>query len=273
MKKKVIKHIKVGFIPFKLGLTLDGISGIKIYNVLRINTEFLPKAYGKTVDLIVTGVSHRLDNNDWETSIESTVMPKTGNTKLSTISVKEVRENIEENRKEYNLNNDDITKGTKSKSSLRPDPSWPVLKNVMGGNGENSETATYKYISYKDKAVKGCTPSIDKVNPNLLRDLNNAARISGAKPIITTAITGHGAGSRHNPSGHAVDIAMFNGKGYSSRQSAKNKGIYDQIINFVNALNALGYKINTESGNDKAVLYFGFPNHHHHVHASNRLRS
>ena len=66
----------VGFIPFKLGLTLDGISGIKIYNVLRINTEFLPKAYGKTVDLIVTGVSHRLDNNDWETSIESTVMPK-----------------------------------------------------------------------------------------------------------------------------------------------------------------------------------------------------
>ena len=90
----------VGFIPFKLGLTLDGISGIKIYNVLRINTEFLPKAYGKTVDLIVTGVSHRLDNNDWETSIESTVMPKTGNTPLSTISIKEVRENIAPLRKE-----------------------------------------------------------------------------------------------------------------------------------------------------------------------------
>jgi len=90
----------VGFIPFKLGLTLDGISGIKIYNVLRINTEFLPKAYGKTVDLIVTGVSHRLDNNDWETSIESTVMPKPGNTKLSTISEKEVRENIAPLRKE-----------------------------------------------------------------------------------------------------------------------------------------------------------------------------
>jgi len=90
----------VGFIPFKLGLTLDGISGIKIYNVLRINTEFLPKAYGKTVDLIVTGVSHRLDNNDWETSIESTVMPKTGNTKLSAITVQEVKQNIAPLRKE-----------------------------------------------------------------------------------------------------------------------------------------------------------------------------
>ena len=76
----------VGFIPFKLGLTLDGISGIKIYNVLHINTEFLPKAYGKTVDLIVTGVSHKLNDNDWETSIEATVMPKTGEMALVTIT-------------------------------------------------------------------------------------------------------------------------------------------------------------------------------------------
>jgi len=84
----------VGFIPFKLGLTLDGISGIKIYNVLRINTEFLPKAYGKTVDLIVTGVSHRLSNNDWETSIESTVMPKTGEMALVTITAEQAATSI-----------------------------------------------------------------------------------------------------------------------------------------------------------------------------------
>ena len=84
----------VGFIPFKLGLTLDGISGIKIYNVLRINTEFLPKAYGKTVDLIVTGVSHRLNDNDWETSIEATVMPKTGEMALVTITAKDAEEKI-----------------------------------------------------------------------------------------------------------------------------------------------------------------------------------
>ena len=84
----------VGFIPFKLGLTLDGISGIKIYNVLRINTEFLPKAYGKTVDLIVTGVSHRLNDNDWETSIEATVMPKTGEMALVTITAEQAATSI-----------------------------------------------------------------------------------------------------------------------------------------------------------------------------------
>jgi hypothetical protein len=84
----------VGFIPFKLGLTLDGISGIKIYNVLRVNTEFLPKAYGKTVDLIVTGVSHRLNNNDWETSVEATVMPKTGAASTVAITAEEAKETL-----------------------------------------------------------------------------------------------------------------------------------------------------------------------------------
>lgn len=82
----------VGFIPFKLGLTLDGISGIKIYNVLRVNTEFLPKAYGKSVDLIITGVSHRLNNNDWETSIETTVIPKTGEMALVAITAEKAEE-------------------------------------------------------------------------------------------------------------------------------------------------------------------------------------
>jgi predicted chitinase len=82
----------IGFIPFKLGLTLDGISGIKIYNKLRVNTEFLPKAYGKTVDLIVTGVSHNLSNNDWTTQIETTVIPKTGKQSVVTISAAAIQE-------------------------------------------------------------------------------------------------------------------------------------------------------------------------------------
>jgi hypothetical protein len=93
-KGKAISGGTVGFIPFKLGLTLDGISGIKIYNVLRVNTEFLPKAYGKSVDLIITGVSHRLSNNDWETSIESTVMPKTGEMALAAITAEQAEETL-----------------------------------------------------------------------------------------------------------------------------------------------------------------------------------
>jgi hypothetical protein len=71
----------VGFIPFKIGFTMDGISGIKIYNKLHVDTRFLPKAYGNTLDLIVTGVSHKLQKSDWETDIEATVIPKTNELK------------------------------------------------------------------------------------------------------------------------------------------------------------------------------------------------
>jgi len=67
----------IGFIPFKLGITMDGISGIKIYNKLEVNSRFLPTRYGETLNFIITGVSHRLQDNDWETVLETIVMPKT----------------------------------------------------------------------------------------------------------------------------------------------------------------------------------------------------
>jgi hypothetical protein len=67
----------IGFIPFKLGITMDGISGIKIYNKLEVNSRFLPTKYGETLNFIITGVSHRLQDNDWETVLETIVMPKT----------------------------------------------------------------------------------------------------------------------------------------------------------------------------------------------------
>jgi hypothetical protein len=85
----------IGFIPFKLSFTMDGLSGIKIYNKLHVDTRFLPKSYGTAVDLIVTGVDHKLQNNDWETNIEATVMPKTSGLKDVVISTKVVNNSIE----------------------------------------------------------------------------------------------------------------------------------------------------------------------------------
>ena len=85
----------IGFIPFKLGLTMDGLAGIKIYNKLHVNTRFLPSNYGKTLDLIVTGVSHELNNNDWETQIEATVIPKTTESKISAITAEDIKEDIQ----------------------------------------------------------------------------------------------------------------------------------------------------------------------------------
>jgi hypothetical protein len=125
-----------------------------------------------------------------------------------------------------------------------------------------------KYSSIEFKNIGLGNPIGDKINPYLLDDVEMAASQAGVKASVTTAVSGHKSGSRHNPSGNAVDLAIFDGKGYSSEQDAKNKGIYDGIKRFVDTLQSMGYKVNSESGNDKAVLWFGFAGHHHHVHVS-----
>ena len=67
----------IGFIPFNFSFTMDGISGIKIYNELALNTSFLPSGYTKTLDFVVTGVDHKLKDGDWETDVKVTLIPKT----------------------------------------------------------------------------------------------------------------------------------------------------------------------------------------------------
>lgn len=71
-------------LPFKFSFEMDGMGGIPIGSLFRINEEALPKGYrgaGVGVDLAqtVTKVSHTLSGNDWKTKIESTsvVLDKT----------------------------------------------------------------------------------------------------------------------------------------------------------------------------------------------------
>jgi hypothetical protein len=60
-----------GFIPINLSITMDGISGIKIYNALNVSTRFLPSNYPDSLKFIIKGVNHTLKDNDWETNIET----------------------------------------------------------------------------------------------------------------------------------------------------------------------------------------------------------
>ena len=65
-----------GFIPLDLSLTVDGISGVKIYNSINVDTSFLPSTYGDDLDFIVRGVNHQLGNGEWSTEIESLSIPR-----------------------------------------------------------------------------------------------------------------------------------------------------------------------------------------------------
>jgi len=67
----------IGFIPFNISFTMDGIGGIKIYNELSLDTSFLPPGYTNTTDFIITGINHKIQNGDWETDINVTLIPRT----------------------------------------------------------------------------------------------------------------------------------------------------------------------------------------------------
>tara|TARA_B110000285_G_scaffold9567_1_gene9629 strand:- start:1028 stop:4390 length:3363 start_codon:yes stop_codon:yes gene_type:complete len=66
-----------GFIPVDLGLTIDGLSGIKIYNRLEVDTKILPSSYPQALNFVATKVNHTISNNVWETKLSTISIPPT----------------------------------------------------------------------------------------------------------------------------------------------------------------------------------------------------
>jgi hypothetical protein len=62
-------------IPTELTITLDGIGGIIIGNLFKINQDIIPKGYknvpGRDVAYIVTRLGHQISGNDWTTELSA----------------------------------------------------------------------------------------------------------------------------------------------------------------------------------------------------------
>jgi hypothetical protein len=72
-----------GFIPVELSLTVDGISGIKIYQKLEVNQRFLPASYPNSLRFIIRGVNHKVESNNWTTELQ-TISTTISDTKATT---------------------------------------------------------------------------------------------------------------------------------------------------------------------------------------------
>jgi hypothetical protein len=64
------------FIPFNLGLEMDGFSGPKIYEKFTITSEILPPGYPETLNFVIKGLNHNIDDKGWTTSIESLTLAR-----------------------------------------------------------------------------------------------------------------------------------------------------------------------------------------------------
>lgn len=133
----------------------------------------------------------------------------------------------------------------------------------------------YSNLKYDNDATK-----TDSVNKALLDDINAAAKSAGLVATITTARSGHNKNvkgskrvSRHM-NGTGVDVAILNGRGSAGATNGSNGDSEFRKLGFKlkDALVSMGYIWNTESGNDKAVLWHTNTggNHYNHLHISNR---
>ena len=66
----------IGFIPVNLSLTMDGLSGVRIFDKLTVNSEFLPSNYTDTLNFIITQLDHKFEQNKWVTNIGTLSIPK-----------------------------------------------------------------------------------------------------------------------------------------------------------------------------------------------------
>ena len=64
-----------GFLPFNLTLTMDGLSGMKIFNKYKIDATFLPENYPDSMEFVIMNISHTIQNNVWTTNITSAAIP------------------------------------------------------------------------------------------------------------------------------------------------------------------------------------------------------
>lgn len=65
-----------GFLPFNLSLTMDGLSGMKVYQKFTVNNDYLPTNYPKSLEFIITSLNHVIQDNKWITNLESLALPK-----------------------------------------------------------------------------------------------------------------------------------------------------------------------------------------------------
>ena len=254
----------MGFIPFKLGLTLDGISGIKIYNKLNIDSRFLPSNYGKTLDLLVTGISHKLSNNDWTTEIETTAMPEAkvlsqGN--LSNISWGAVDDIIDSTIELNNIQENAVTNIPTEISQYTPSSGTPLLEAAVRDQftlmynfeqtpstytgrilSEEGDTSTVKIARNNSAEISGLCAGYSY---NGILELKNHIDAKSTKPIPWTW---KGSGDAYANS-HLDKIQATNGGnfytktyvGFLERDKAR-KYINEQTWNYGDVVNYRKYQ-------------------------------
>ena len=65
-----------GFIPINLQISLDGLSGVLLYQKFELTPNILPPSYSEGVEFIITAIDHTIIGNEWTTTYSTIGSPK-----------------------------------------------------------------------------------------------------------------------------------------------------------------------------------------------------
>jgi len=142
------------FLPYNLNMTLDGISGIKLFEKFKMSKGVLPLTYDEgQIALIVKAISHTVDTKQWTTKIE-TLSGLEASGSLKTYSIPSIKPTIKGVVSVEGVVSNVLNKyGVLSESKLFSDftfgvyPNWvPTVKNT---------TVTVTSLPKPGRSIKG----------------------------------------------------------------------------------------------------------------------
>ena len=219
-----------GFIPFNLSLTMDGLSGMKIYSKFLIDTQVLPANYPDNAEFLIKNIVHKIENNKWFTTLESIVISK-GNTDESVY-----------NKKDKNQN----STATSSQPQTSSTPTSPSSSKLYKGKDPLSEADT---VSFLVDVLKGL--NISNPNPSQIQFMKIWRQHEGGKaawnPFNTTEIL-PGALTYNLTDAGAPLVKSYPNRSLGLQATLKTlkNGRYINIINSIK-------KIKTQSDINQAI--------------------
>jgi len=235
-----------GFIPINVSLTMDGLSGMKVFQKFDLDSSYLPSNYPDAVEILIKGISHTIQNNIWNTTIDSLIVGKSSAKSLSTPSSPTSTSTSTDNKASSRGYVEQ--KVTPSNGNCRRDQSIIISKNFnLAQLSCSAPAAAYlipgegqtKYFKFEKQNLtrQQVINNLKALAENILEPIK--AKYPGM--FVTNAYRNKGNGSQHE-GGQAVDIQFSDIRGKTNQNDLmvtrvkeiqtllKGKKGYDQLL-------------------------------------------
>ena len=191
----------VGFIPIDLNLTVDGLSGPRIYESYTIDDTTLPVHYKNNVQFITVGVSHKIDSNGWVTMLDSISGPKQDNLEQISLTLTPIGNNQVKYAPNKTLNLP--SQGSTNANRLRVAIKQAGYKDGRPDKGSQLNNSGYDILAATADAGIKFIEELKKTYPTY-----NITFTAGNDKYHLDKFNSGGSTTTNHPEGRALDIAI-----------------------------------------------------------------